>query len=101
MYVPFGKRNVCREYISKHNFTAKKTLLKITDDKGNWNFLELPSVLDENGVKRPMKALSKLMNGISSSNHGYFYCYGCFHSFRTQATLENHFELCEYNGFVV
>ena len=74
-------------------------MLKITDDKGNWNFLELPSVLDENGVKRPMRALSKLMNGISSSNHGYFYCYGCFHSFRTQATLENHFELCEYSDF--
>ena len=101
LYVPFGKRNVCCEYISKHNFTAKNqvTLLKITDDKGNWHFLALPSVLDENGVKRPMKALSKLMNGISSSNHGDFYCYGCFHSFRTQTTLENHFELCEYNDF--
>ena len=101
LYVPFGKRNVCPEYISKHNFTAKNqvTLLKITDDKGNWHFLALPSVLDENGVKRPMKALSKLMNGISSSNHDDFYYYGCFHSFRTQATLENHFELCEYNNF--
>ena len=75
------------------------TLLKITDDKGNWHFLALPSALDENGVKRPMKALSKLINGISSSNHGDFYFYGCFHSFRTQATLENHFELCEYNDF--
>ena len=74
LYVPFGKRNVCPEYISKHNFTAKNqmTLLKITDDKSNWHFLALPSALDENGVKRPMKALSKLMNGISSSNHGDF-----------------------------
>ena len=27
------------------------------------------------------------------------YCYGCFHSFRTQTTLENHFELCEHNDF--
>ena len=101
MYVPSGKRNVCPEYISKHNFTSKNqvTLLKISDDKGNWYFLALPSALDENGVKRPMKALSKLMNGISSSNHGDFYCYGCFHSFRTQTTLENHFELCEYNDF--
>ena len=37
LYVPFGKRNVCSEYISKHNFTAKNqvTLLKITDDKCN------------------------------------------------------------------
>ena len=101
MYVPFGKRNVCPDNISKHNFTAKNqvTLLKITDDKGNWHFLALLSALDKNGVKRSMKALSKLMNGISSSNHGDFYCYGCFHSFRTQTTLENHFELCEYNDF--
>ena len=101
LYVPFGKRNVCPEYISKHNFTAKNqvTLLKITDDKGNWHFLALPSTLGENGVKRPMKALSKLMNNISSSNHGDFYCYGCFHSFRTQTTLKNPFELCEYNDF--
>ena len=77
--VPFGKRNVC----PKHNLTAKNqvTLLKITDDKSNWHFLALPSALDENGVKRLMKVLSKLMNGISSSNHGDFYCYGCFHSF--------------------
>ena len=39
------------------------------------------------------------MNGISSSNHGDFYCYGCFYSFRTQTTLKNHFEICEYNDF--
>ena len=39
------------------------------------------------------------MNGISSSNHGGFYCYGCLHSFRTKTTLQNHFELCEYNDF--
>ena len=75
------------EYISKHNFTTKNqvTLLKIKDDKGNWHFLALPSALNE--------------NVISSSNPGDFYCYGCFHSFRTQTTLENHFELCEYNDF--
>ena len=96
LYVPFGKRNVCTEYISKHNFTTKNqvTLLKITDDKGNWHFLALRSELDENSVKKPIKTLSKLMNGISSSNRGDFYCYGCFHSFRTEATLNNHFELC-------
>ena len=101
LYVPFGRRNVCPEYIFKQTFTAKTqvTLLKITDDKGSWHFLALPSVLDESGVKRPVKALSKLMNGISSSNHGDFYCYGCFHSFRTQKTLQNHLELCEYNDF--
>ena len=86
LYVPFGKRNVCPDCVFKHTFTAKNqvTLLKITDDKGSWHFLALPSILDESGVNRPMKVLSKLVNGRSSSNHGDFYCYGCFHSFRTQ-----------------
>ena len=27
LYVPFGKRNVCPEYISKHNFTAKNQMI--------------------------------------------------------------------------
>ena len=61
-------------------------MLKITDDKGKWHFLALPSVLD-NGVKRPMNALSRLINGISSSNHGDFWCDGCLHSIRTKTTL--------------
>ena len=95
------KKTACPEYISKHNFTAKTqvTLLKITDRKGNWHFLALHSALDENGVKRPMKALSKLMNDASSINDGDFYCCGCFHSFRTETTLRNYFELGEYNDF--
>ena len=40
LYVSFRKRNVCPEYRSKLNFTAKNqvTLLKITDDKGSWHF---------------------------------------------------------------
>ena len=103
LYVPFGKVDVCPEYISKHNFTAKNqvTLLKITDDKGKWHFLALPSVLDENGVKRPMNALSRLMNGISSTDHGDLYCYGCLHSCRTQTALKNHFELLNKTIFVI
>ena len=39
------------------------------------------------------------MEGISSKNHGDFYCYGCLHSFCTQSILKNHVELCKYNKF--
>ena len=39
------------------------------------------------------------MNGISSKNQGDFYCYGCFHSFRTESALNNHGELCKDNKF--
>ena len=101
LYVPFNEVNIFPEYISKRNFNTKNqvTLLKITDDTGKWHFLALPSILDEDGVKRPTKSLSRLMEGIASKSHGDFYCYGCLHSFCTQSTLKNHVELCKYNDF--
>ena len=74
-------------------------MLKINDGKGKWHFLALPSNLDEDGVKRPYKSLSRLMEGISSNNHGDFYCLGCFSSFCTKSTLENHVDLCKNNEF--
>ena len=55
--------------------------------KVSGTFLALPSVLDEDGVKRPYKSLSRLMEGISSNSHENYYCLGCFHSFRTKTTL--------------
>ena len=39
------------------------------------------------------------MEGISSNNHGDFYCLGCFSSFRTKTTLENDAALCKNNKF--
>ena len=101
LYVPFNEVNICPEYISKRNFNTKNqvTLLKITDESDKWHFLALPSILDEDGVKRPTKSLSRLMEGIASKSHGDFYCYGCLHSFCTQSTLKNYVELCKYNDF--
>ena len=101
LYVPFEEQNVCPEYISNRNFDIKDQiiLLKISDEKGKWHFLALPSILDEDGVKRPYKSFSRLMEGISSNNHGDFYCLGCFSSFRTKTTLENHVALCKNNKF--
>ena len=101
LYVPFNEVNICPEYISKRNFNTKNQviLLKITDESDKWHFLALPSILDEDGVKRPTKSLSRLMEGIASKSHGDFYCYGCLHSFCTQSTLKNYVELCKYNDF--
>ena len=89
LYVPFEEENVLPEYISNRNFDKKDQaiLLKISDGKGKWHFLALPSVLDEDGVKRPYKSLSRLMEGISSNSHENYYCLGCFHYFRTKTTL--------------
>ena len=39
------------------------------------------------------------MSGISSKNHGSFYCYDCFHSFRTESALNKHVELCKNKKF--
>ena len=101
LYVPFEEKNICPEYISNRDFDKKDQiiLLKISDGKGKWHFLALPSILDEDGVKRPYKSLSRLMEGISSNSHGDFYCLGCFSSFRTKSTLKNHVDLCKNNKF--
>ena len=97
-----NKNNICLEYISKLNFNTKNQiiLLKITD-RDKWHFLALSffSISYEDGVKRPTKSLSRLMEGISSKGHDDFYCYGCFNSFCTLSTLKNHVELCKYNKF--
>ena len=39
------------------------------------------------------------MEGISSKSHDDFYCYGCLHSFRSEAALKNHVNLCKNNKF--
>ena len=31
--------------------------------------------------------------------NGDYYCYGCFHSFRTESALNKHKELCKNNKF--
>lgn len=45
LYVPFEKKEIRPEDVSKHNFERKNqvTLLKISDTKGTWHFLALKS----------------------------------------------------------
>ena len=119
--MPFNEVIILPEYISKRNFNTKNqvtllkiadgsgklhflalnqvTLLKFADDSGKWHFLALPSILNKDGVKRPSRSLSRLLEGIASKSHGHFYCYGCFHSFCAESTLKKHVELCKYNDF--
>ena len=61
-------------------------------------FFSLTKYTTDDGYLRPTKSFSKLMNGISSKNHGDFYCYGCFHSFRTESVLNKH---NKYNKFYI
>ena len=85
------------EYISKYSFDRKNqvTLLKITNNNGTWHFLALKSEPTEDGYMKPTKSFSRLMRNKSSKSHENYYCYGCFHSFRCQSTLEKHTLLCK------
>ena len=49
----------------------------ITDNDKNWHYLAV-------------KGISKLLRGITSNNHGDFYCLNCFHSYRTKSKLKKH-----------
>ena len=101
LYVPLNEVNVCPEYISKRNFDSKHQVVLITigDEQERWHFLSLPSNLDTDGFRRPKKAISRLLEDISSKSHGDFYCYGCFHSFRSETTLKNHIDVCKDKKF--
>ena len=101
MYELLNEVNICPEDISKRNFDKKHqvVLLKIVDDTGKWHFLALPSNLDEDGVRRPKKSISRLLEGISSKSHDDFYCFGCLHSFRSESALKHHVDSCKNNKF--
>ena len=59
----------------------------------------MPSNLDAGGFRRPKKAISRLLEGISSKSHGDFYCFVCLHSFRSETTLKNHIDVCKDKKF--
>ena len=92
LYVPYNTEEIRPEYISSYQFTSKNqvTLLRIIDDKGTWHFLAMKSEPTEDGYMKPFKSVSRLMCNKSSKSHENYYCYGCFHSFRYQSTLEKH-----------
>ena len=46
-------------------------------------------VRTDDGFNSPIRSLSRLFRGITSNNHGDFYCLGCLHSFRTDNALKN------------
>ena len=97
LYVSFNEQEIRPEYISEHNLVrnSQVTLLNITNNKGTWHFLALKSESTEDGYMRPAKSLSRLMRDQSSNSHENYCCYGCFHSFRCQSTLEKHTLKCK------
>ena len=58
----------------------------IHNNKNHWHYLAV-------------KSLSRLYRGVTSSNHGDFFCLNCLHSFRTQNRLKEHEILCEDHNY--
>ena len=54
----------------------------ITDDGKKWHYVAV-------------KKLSALLRGITSNNHGDFYCLNCLHSYRTKEKLKKHEKVCD------
>ena len=75
MPVPHDEIEISHAYKSKYSHTRKKqvVLLMITDGE-KWHYTALKSEPTEDGFNRTTKSLSKLFRGITSNNHGDFYC---------------------------
>ena len=53
----------------------------ITDNENNWHYVAI-------------KNMSRLIGGVTSDNHGDFFCRNCMHSYRTKNALKKHERLC-------
>ena len=102
MEVPHDEIKITHAYKSEYNHRRENqvVLLMITDGE-KWHYTALKSELIEDGFNRPTKSLSNLFRGITSNNHGYFYCLNCLHSIRTDNALKNHEKLCENNDYCI
>ena len=72
---------------------------KKSDEVDKLHYIALKSVRTDDGFNRPIRSLSRLFRGITSNNHGDFYCLGCLHSFRTDNALKKHERLCGNNDY--
>ena len=64
-----------------------------------WHYIVLKSARTDDGFNRPIRSLSRLYRGVTSSNHGYFDCLTCLHSFRTDNALKRHEQLYDNNDY--
>ena len=72
------KEKIYPVYVSKNNSKRGKQVIPLMTPNGEgWHYLAI-------------KKLSALLRGITSKNHGDFYCLNCVHSFGTKSKLESH-----------
>lgn len=63
----------------------------------NVAFFSLKEYPNRRWVYETNKKLFTINGRHIIKNHGEYYCYGCFHSFRCKTTLRKHEELCKYH----
>ena len=106
LFIPHNTKTINLACKSKYNRKRENqvVLLMITngkqsDEVDKWHYIALKSVRTDDGFNCPIRSLSRLFRGITSNNHGDFYCLGCLHSFRTDNTLKKHKRLCDNNDY--
>ena len=72
---------------------------KQSDEVDKLHYIALKSARTDDGFDHPIRSLGRLFRGITSNNHGDFYCLGCLHSFRTDNPLKKHETLCGNNDY--
>ena len=90
------KEKIYSAYVSKHNSNREKQVIlliilnkekrKAKSEGQRWHYLVV-------------KKLSALLRGITSKQHGDFYCLNCLHSFATEKKIQSHKRVCENKDF--
>ena len=85
---PFDKKKINIIRRSEYNRKREKVvhLLMITDNQNNWHYLAV-------------KSIKRLCRGVTSNNHGDFYCLNCLHPYRTENALKKHERLCNNHDY--
>ena len=78
LFVPYGEETIRHACKSKYNLKRENQviLLMISDDGEKWHYLTV-------------RKLGALLRGITSNNHGHYYCLNCSHSYPSKKALKN------------
>ena len=70
-----------------------------SDEVDKWHYAALKSIHTDDGFNQPIRSLSRLFSGVTSNNHGDFYCLGYLHSLRADNALKKNERLCDSNDY--
>ena len=85
--MPYDTEKIRLAYKPKHNLKRNnQVILLIFTDAKKWHYLAV-------------RGLSALLRGITSNHVGNFYCWNCFHSYRTKKKFKKHGEVCHDHDY--